>query len=288
MAYPAIPSRRIPYDIDGSAVGYTGLYPSSFSEISVLDQPPSLWLNPSQLVDFNDSSFNLSVAVGSNQARGIYFFFTELTEITHWALKTAQVGTYLGFIIQGSSNTTNGVDGTWETGIYSIQYSYMNHHLRDRVMTISFSGPVKAIRVGIKSLGANNSPNLSGFHFYGFKYVTETPDDILFVSADTGDNFVNLMDWGDRPEGTTQYKEFKMKNSSPDKIANNVNLQLNHSDFVMSFSPSGPWTSVLDIASLGAGASSATIYLKNELAPPPLPLGPETNARIIATVGSWT
>lgn len=285
MAYPVIPSRRIPYDIDGSAIGYTPERAASVA--TILEEPPSLWLDPTALANSNSSSFSgWALRFNPSRARGLYVFFTELKEITHWLVKSYEYDkTFSSVLIQGSADTTNGSDGIWETGIYSLQHSYNIHHLRERIMAISFSGPVKAIRIGMRG---SSHFDLAGLHFYGFKYTTETPDDILFVDAETGNNFVNLMDWGDRPEGTTQYKSFKMKNSSPDKIANNVNLQLNHSDFVMSFNPSGPWTSLLDIASLGVGASSATIYLKNELAPPHLTLGPETNARIIATVGSWT
>ena len=77
-----------------------------------------------------------------------------------------------------------------------------------------------------------------------------------------------------------------MRNSSVDKIANNINLQLNDEDFLMSFNQEGPWTSVLDLASIAPNSVSSVLYIKNQLAPPLLALGPRY-ARIIASVGSW-
>ena len=97
----------------------------------------------------------------------------------------------------------------------------------------------------------------------------------------------SLIDWGDRPEGTTLVNAYKVKNLSATKIANNINLQLNHSDFTMAWSEDGPWQSVLDIASLSPGALSTTFYVRNQLQPPLLILGPKA-ARIIASIGSFT
>ena len=130
------------------------------------------------------------------------------------------------------------------------------------------------------------SAGLKNVHIFGRKAAGETPDDILLCDTN-GNELTALMDWGNRPEGTTLIKSFKVKNASTTKIANNVNLQLNHADFLMSLSPSGPWTATIDIASIPANSLSAEIFVKNALEPPLLTLGPKA-ARIIATVGSFT
>ena len=126
---------------------------------------------------------------------------------------------------------------------------------------------------------------LYSIHLYGLKAAGEQPDDILFCDKN-GDVLTELMDFGNRPEGTTEIREFTLKNSSNNKIANNINLQLNDKDFIMSFNRDGPWTSVLDIASIPPNSTSSVLFVKNELAPPLLTLGPRY-ARIVASVGSW-
>ncbi len=102
----------------------------------------------------------------------------------------------------------------------------------------------------------------------------------------SGVELTSLIDFGDQPEGTTEIQSFKIKNTSSSKIANNVNIQLNHGDFTITFSQDGPWQSLLDISSIGPGSLSSTIYVRNLLGPPLLTLGPKA-ARAIVTVGSW-
>jgi hypothetical protein len=127
---------------------------------------------------------------------------------------------------------------------------------------------------------------LASIHLYGAKAAGQTPDDILFTDA-AGSEVTALEDWGDRPEGTMNIVSGRVKNASPDKYANNVNLQLNHSLFALSWSADGPWQATLDTSQLAPEALSAVIY-KRCLIPPPLQtLGPQA-ARVIANVGSWS
>ncbi|GEM_PF-1338516 len=288
MPYPPIPSHRIPYDIDGSVVGWSlsteyGTY--NFDSTAFLI-PPSNYFSQLQMQESNDENFK-SIHWSSNYDKYAYFvFFPELREVTHFLIKTKNSNFSSSYMmIQGSVNSTNGSDGTWENGVMTYQKVYTKHQLRQNIQPVSFSGPVKVLRIGVVA-GYGSGVEFCGFHLYGFKYAGETPDDILYVDSQTGVELSRLTDWEDRPEGTTLFKEFKVKNSSPNKIANGINLQLNHSDFLISWNPDGPWTSVLDIQSLGPGALSSTIYIKNQLAPPSLTLGP-TVARIITSIGSW-
>lgn len=235
----------------------------------------------------NQDSRGYHKAFKQNTPLGRWFFFPNLTEVTHMGfLFEAPLYPPINVEIQGSADTTNGIDGVWENGTFSLIHTSDLDGWRKHIMPLSFSKPIKVLRIRFNTVASGFESYLDAMHIYGFKAVNETPDDILFCNTD-GEPLLELTDWGDRPEGTTQFKQVKIKNASPNKIANNINLQLNHSDFLMSWNPDGPWTSVLDIQSLGPGALSATIYLKNQLAPPLLILGPKA-ARIIAGVGSWT
>ena len=284
MAYPVIPSRRMPYDIDGTEVGHirTGLNLSFNSGVES-------WATSAQKTQLqnqgNIAPFIRSYGYGNTDSDAFWFFFPEVRELTHIGFTHSEIDTPT-ITIQGSTDSTNGIDGTWETPVWVVTVSDRADAWRSDVMALSFSGPVKVLRINFYDGGADMNI-LNSIHLYGFKFAGETPDDILFVDAETGAELTSLIDWGDRPEGTTEFRQVKVKNASTTKTANSINLQLNHTDFLMSWNSGGPWTTVLDITSLGAGAESGIIYLKNELGPPLLILGPK-DARMIATVGSWT
>lgn len=277
MPYPAISSRRMPYDVDGTMIGFRD------SGGNTLDYGIKSWLSSAQLTELNNE--DLVGISGPQSNMYFYVFFPEKREI-----EAAVIGVHAACTveIQGSNDTTNGVDGTWETATFPSGSPYVvvagSFKWRDSIKPVSFSAAYKTIRLGNNGSGYRNTFFI---HLYGRKAAGETPDDLLFVDASTGAEKTSLMDWGDQPEGTTEIDSFKVKNASASKIANDINLQLNHTDFLMSWSTDGPWTATLDIATLGIGALSNTIYIRNKLEPPLLLLGPYA-ARVIASVGSWT
>lgn len=283
--YPAISAHRMPYDIDGTEVGRR----STDSLANLFSKGVSAWLTSQQKGNLNreDRIEEFGGGAFNSPSWGFWFFFPELREVTHigflWSKTDANE-----CLVQGSTDSTNGMDGTWETAVFVFPSPTVGFDFwRSTIMAVSFSGPVKVLRVGCRRNDYNVNVNIYGLHVYGQKYATETPDDIVFCNASTGNQLTALMDWGDRPEGTTLIDSFKVKNASASKIANNINLQLNHDDFLLAWSADGPWTSVLDIATLGVGALSNTVYVRNKLEPPLLLLGPKA-ARVIVSVGSWT
>ena len=283
MSYPIILSRRMPYDIDGTAVGRRGATSGLVTH----------WLTPAQLFNMNMHDTDNSVDPGTRYL-SIYFFFPELREIEalHISGVTRYNHTFLLHSIYASVNSGNGHDGDWEQGIYNasdiIQHNPIDLSWRIKVGAISFSGPKKVLRITLDTSGgtAARAPIVKKIHIYGAKAATETPDDIL-IMQDSAQEFVALKDWGTRPEGTLQKSSFRLKNSSNNKTAQNINVQLNNADFLLSWSEGGPWSTFVDIASLNPGVVSSPIYIKNELGPPLLALGPKA-ARVIVGVDSWS
>jgi hypothetical protein len=272
MPYPVISSRRIPYDIDGTEIGR-----SSDIQINGI----ASWADSTTKINLNGNrALNEQIY---REYKTFWFFFPEAKEIENMFIDITG-DTNATVVVKGSNDTTNGIDGTWETAIYT--YSGLNDvdAWRKNIKTVSFSSAVKVLYVQI--YGDIGARYLRGIHIYGRKAAGETVDDILFCDTN-GNELTALKDWGDRPEGTTVIDSFKIKNASTTKIANNVNLQLNHADFGLSFSENGPWTATLDITSIAANSLSATIYIRNLLGPPLLMLGPK-DARVIATVESFT
>jgi len=287
MAYPLINTRRMPYDIDGTAVGIRQLDGGTIS--TVFSNGIAAWLDSTSAGNLNKENRAQSWHVSSWQyAAAFWFVFPEVREVTHMGLlwDPTRVMDFTGHSIQGSTDTTNGMDGTWETATYSIQTGNGADFWRSNIFAISFSKPVKALRIAFTGSASINHIYLNAIHLYGRKAAGQTPDDILFTDTD-GNELTSLTDWGDQPEGTTELWWFKLKNASTTKIANAVNLQLNNADFAIALSPDGPWVSVIDITSIAAGSLSSTIYARNKLDPPSLILGPRA-ARCIVTVGSWT
>lgn len=285
MAYPVILSRRIPYDIDGTKV-------CVLSSNNVFYG----WLSDALIIKMNTyliDKFACIIPTGGNHLNyDICFFFPEKREIEYInGSSFRQNGYYVNYAflsVRGSNDTTNGYDGTWETASLPNGYPTVdsNTSWRTGVKPISFTEAKKVVKVQITTGERTNQNGVYYVHFYGRKALGETPDDILVCNTN-GNELTALVEWGDRPEGTTVIKSFKIKNASIDKIANNVNLQLNHEDFLMSFSQDGPWQATLDISSIPANSLSAEIFVKNQLGPPLLVLGPKA-ARVIASVGSWT
>jgi hypothetical protein len=289
MTYAAINARRMPYDVDGTEVGYREIVGGSLA--SAFSLGVQAWFSSANKVAWNTESQIVNQYINTHAAGRNYcqwFFFPEIREITHIGLlfNTDQLpAAFNDFTIQGSNNTTNGMDGTWETPTFVTPTpAPAADYWRDDIFAVAFSGPKKALRIGYRAYTIVYS--LASVHIYGLKAAGQTPDDILVCNT-SGDELTSLLDWGDQPEGTTEILNFKLKNASTDKIANNINLQLNHADFALAWSADGPWTSVLDIATLGIGALSNTIYVRNQLGPPLLILGPYA-ARVIASVGSWS
>lgn len=291
MAYTEINSRRMPYDVDGTAVGYN-------TTMNYLT-PPTGWFSSSDLGIMNDDKNDttwVTLGAWNYHQRVYFFFFPERREIEAISAFCRYVPQAYGSIdeVQGSNDTTDGINGTWETATFPSGGPCLASQddsaiaWRNNIYPVSFSTSYKVLRMKVNMYSPSNGDSLyfKYLHLYGRKAAGENPDDILFCDVG-GDEKLALMDWSDRPEGTTKIDSFKLKNSSTTKIANNINLQLNHADFALSWSADGPWTATLDITSIAANSYSAIVYVRNLLGEPPLVLGPRA-ARCIVTVGSWT
>ncbi|HEV8546215.1 MAG TPA: hypothetical protein VGQ64_07960 [Candidatus Limnocylindrales bacterium] len=293
MPYPALPDHRIAYDIDGSVVGYqlnhTGSATVAFAA------GIEAYLSPSDVIELNDVDYDaLSVSLIGDW-RAHWIFFPERREVT---------AAYFGFsnpdqpvpsggtvgvtILQGSNDSTSGVDGTWETASFPAGVGQGPKSLdgwRSTIKAVSFTGGKKVLRFAMSIPFATTQ--LRQVHLYGEKFAGQTPNDVVFIDPDTGNEFATALDFGDRPLGTTVVDTFKVKNVSGSQTANSVNVQCNDPDFVISDSASGPWVVTYNISSLAAGASSITLYVKNTTPNPGALLGPRF-ARITAIVGSWS
>jgi len=287
------------YEIDGTAIYYKSTTLNQQYDMGVATK-----LTNDQMAELNDEDITVALSGWSdNEANkaaymNLWMFFPEKRTIA--AMHVSGFG-HEGFLLdgnfvwetlQGSNDTTNGEDGTWETAVFPdgtpAVFKPMTSSWRTSIKAVSFSTPYRAIRALLSSGvggGYYTRVRMAALHLYGTKAAEEQPDDLVFCETN-GTEMTALNEFGDRAEASTVTDSFKIKNISTTKTATTVNVAITHTDFLLSLSETGPWTASLDIASIAANALSDTIYIKNELGQPPLTLGPKA-ARVVTTIGSW-
>lgn len=281
MPYSALPDRRMPYDDDGTVVGQGTLL------AGIVSYPTG-----GDLTEWQDNDFVEAGGAGQGgQTFTTWFFFPEQREVTAFFMILA--GGQSGTAIHGSNDTTNGLDGTWETATLSGGApAYVNNYSwRDGIKPVSFTGGKRTIRWHVGAVAGGGSTvyfKVVCAHWYGEKVAGQTPDDLVYIDHDEtpGVEFTAPEDFGDRPLATTVTRQFRVKNASATKTANTINIQCNDADFAIS-TDNTTWVVTINIGSLGPGAESATMYVRNTTPGVGNLLGPRF-ARIVTTVGSWT
>ena len=287
------------YDNDGTVVAYGA---AAGSAAVAFSSGLTTYASGSQKIEMNDGDYVVlspDIGVGSSAGAnvlGLWLFFPEIREVTALyagfddAYQTYSASNGLARM-DGSNDTTNGVDGTWETASWpggQVATGPSLDNWRRSILPVSFTGGKRTIRIAITCDTSFANLSLRALHIHGEKAAGETPDDLIFIDHDTtpGVEYTAPEDFGDRPLGTSVVRQFRVKNASATLTANSINLQLNDSDFTIS-TDGTTWVQTINIASLAAGAESATLYIRNTTPAPGSALGPRF-ARIIAIVGSWS
>ena len=281
MPYTALPDRRMPYDIDGTIV-----YQSINIASGMLDLASS-----GTKTEWNDYDYSIAGTWTVAAALQTWWWFPETREVTAFYVFyfTGNTGASAQGVasVVASNDSTNGLDGTWETATLSGgSPAYVdNFNWRSGVKPISLTGPKRTIK--IQSAGTGNQ-EVAIAHIYGEKAAGQTPEDLIFIDHDTtpGVEYAAPEDFGDMPLGTTATRQFRVKNTSATKTANTINIQCNDSDFVIS-TDNATWVVTINITSLAAGAESSTMYVRCTTPAVGSFLGPR-HARIVATVASYT
>lgn len=273
MPYSAFSDLGIGYDDDGSVVVQ-----------GPVAGPASSYPSAGVLTSWQGDSDASSQGYLSGSSQGYTWIFFPEKRIIDYGFITARqdTGTAQQILsIEGSNDTTNGLDGTWETATWSSGLpSYVaSDSWRAAIKPISFSGSKKVVRIKV-----DTNKTISTLNLYGHKDTGETPDDITFTDV-SGTAFTIPDDFGDRPLGTTVVHQFKVKNLSSSKTAQTIVLTCNDTDWAIS-TDGVTYVTSFTIASIASGASSATLYCRNTTPAPGATLGPR-KSRISASVGSW-
>ena len=267
MPYAALPDRRMAYDNDGTIV-----YIGQAGDGAVTE------LTSGQKIELNDNDQTVAIsrakgAANPDQHR-LYFFFPEQREITGlWAqaYPSGTGGSISGLNLTGSNDTGNGENGTWETASFpggvpnAIGSSKTFDEWRTGIKAVSFTGPKKNIRLSFNG-STNNALTVNWVtaQIYGEAAAGAMTHDLVYIDHDTtpGVEFATPEDFGDLPLGTTEIRQFRIKNTSATRTATGINIQCNDPNFVIAEDAAGPWVVTINIASLAPGAESATFHLR--------------------------
>ena len=270
--YPDVPGARIPYDVDGTIWYVYGTPPSVISNANV--------------INLNDES---SSALSSPQDGGtIFCIFPAPRDISHMCVITHASGVST----QYSSDTTNGIDGTWTAGpsFPSAISPSTNPLYRTNITAVNLTG-IKSIKFTFNFGGAYTS-RIQTIHMYG---SWSAPGDVLrgwhptlnqaLIGAD--------LDFGDAMQGTTATKTFRIKNISASLTANSVVVS---DEVLTNMTPDIPaqydysldgtnFSQTVTIPSIGPGAISSVVTVRRTTAANAA-LGLHS-IRIKAVAGSW-
>lgn len=285
--YPDVPGYRMAYDVDGTQgfwtnAGYTGMVAQATS---------------GDLVAMNDENIGTNwPPTGAFSSSSVVLIFPELRDLD--GLYLAYTEGFLGITgVQVSTNTTNGIDGTWTS--YPIPPGSTTvdtvTKMRTAIMANTALG-IKAIRWTWTSSGGGTTSRTSSAHLYGEPAPGENLQR-LEIWHPTLDQKASeaYFDWGNVPRGSTEIRQFRVKNMHGTLTANSVRAAMSiltdTSPSVvgqMAISKDGTsYASQQTLTSpLGPGAISPVLYLRRTT---------PTNAtlslwwhRLFADCSSWT
>lgn len=282
-SYPDVPSRRFGYDADGSVLTVRNLTTGT----AIVEATPA------QRAEFNDEDHTIVGSFASGNAfHPVALIFPELREFdglfVFWAIPPGDRVQE----VEVSSDTTNGVDGTWTTEIadYTDAASFgttVPDTYRTKITSAAASN-VRAVRV---MTGADNfSPR--ALHVYGDITPGETPDRLLFIDEATGLEFTASRDYGDIPRGGSEDVTWRIKNNSASLTASTIQytteaLYLASGAWYTHTLPGGStYQSSRQVASLAPATTSGLITTRR-ITPGDETLGLHAG-RTYLNVGTWS
>lgn len=263
--YPDAPNHRIPYDRDGSSAFYI----DSSGTVSALSD--------SVLSNWNDENPSSGTTYQTSSTWTIYWgvVFPEAMDLTDVAFNDPGGSDTAHDVIEFSTDTTNGLDGTWTSLGSTSTLSTANNKegMRENINAIAAAG-AKGIRIKIQktSGAAQTLVALRTFHLYGAPAAAASR---LRFWHPTLDEEVDgaYFDWGDTPRNAAGLqKTFRIKNPTA-LTANGVTLttealtdasptntsQHTFSDDGTNFSAS------LNVGNLSPGATSGVLTVQRDV-----------------------
>lgn len=289
-SFADVPAQRLAYDIDGTSV---------IRRAEASGAVSSLTLTQKQILNNESNADSIVYGVAGH----VIFVFPTSTKIYGYLYDIS--GDNPGVLTLGvsySTNTTNGVDGTWINLTTPTSVSSASPTYRNSITTLATPVDAKALRFYSKNVYSTSDYNVNykGIHIYG-NPNTSLELDFWHPTLDQAITPA-YFDFGDVSVGSSSTKIFRLKNFST-QAAKNVRVSI---DVLTETSPTitsqhllstdnTNWYSYVDLPETGGIAIdsvsnapnniSSLIYLKrNTLSNAQVGL---YTGRIVANVGIW-
>lgn len=290
--YSDVPAHRFALDLDGTIFKRLDAGKTTLSDAQT---------SSTIISDTDSDTYQLDPVIGSypgTATRGYYVLvFPELRNIDAYFVSVT--GNYAqGKELEYSSDTTDGLDGTWTVANTNWSYSGgVSPHYRLNIVSQPMLN-VKALRFGYGSssngYSINYSFNLACLHLYGSIVGGQNPDRLRYwhptLDQEAGPAH---FDFGDVPQGTQKVIQFRIRNNSSSLTANTIGLTRDspsYSDVTtgLSFSSDNvTYTTTLAVGTLAPGGTSAVLYVKRTVGAAETASVPK-DGRITATATSWS
>jgi hypothetical protein len=272
MPYPDIPNHKVMYEYDGTVVG---VQIGGSTNSNTWPSAPTSWGTTTQLEELNDNDgTNVFYTYSANGASGsrFWFFFPEVRDITHVSYAVQAVSGTNVVVVTGSTDTTNGIDGSWITatqpdGTLLQNYGSNNLLWRTQIRQVVFANPIKCMRLIHYSGAASNALNNTRYlHIYGTKATGQTPHDLVAVDKSASVDFPKPANFGDIPQGTQSIWPMAVRNTSATEDATDVVVDLPAQTPAVTYfslsSDGNTWESSLNLGTVAADDESATFYVR--------------------------
>lgn len=276
--YADVPANRWAYHLDGT-------------KLFTKDSSNTLYEVTSSAASINDE--DVANGIDLNSRNAFILIFPELRNLQAYFISTNNESTsyFTPGSLEVSSNTTNGLDGTWST----VQNPWVRTNnstvpqYRTAIQSAAASS-IKAIRFNFNDTQSGWYDYLRALHLYGTIPLTENPDRLIFWEpVNNNETPGPYFDWGDIPLSTAQTKQFRIKNNSATLTASSISVSAGAQTYTMAVEFSTDNTSFIssiDIGNLAPGATSSVLYVRRTV--------PATETirvqaiRMTATASSWS
>jgi hypothetical protein len=272
--YPDYPSWRMAYDRDGTQVYKI----DGVNNISAL--------TTATLAAMNDESAGQAFTwTGQNY---MVFIFPELRDLDAFFIQSASVAPYTSVTsipLSVSTDTTNGIDGTWASiGTASVSPTSLVKPAYRTGIVSSSSLAIRALKLNVNASGTNVMWAAQAIHLFGEPAPGENPNR-LELWHPTLDERVPpaYFDWGNVPRSSSADRPFRVKNNSSSQTAQSIRVAM---EALTDTTPSVPAQHTL---SYNGGSFLPQVNI-GDLAPGAIS-GPVTMRRITpsdATLSLWS
>jgi len=298
--YPDVPGYRIAYDRDGTVLAWI----DPLNAITQLTNANAISLN-----DESDSTY-ITPVNGNQQFHYLAFLFPASVDFAGYYFRSSVMSTQgssstllMSDAMQTSTNTTNGLDGTWTTVANPYLGDFTNStngnlptwpYYRNHIQSLSASA-ITAVRFRISYRGYPASMPIETVHLYGTTTSGGNPDrmDIWHPTLNQRLDAAGF-DFGDTPRGSTADISFRVKNISSTKTANNITVGMealtdtsptNVSQYTMNYN-GGTFASTQAIGSLTTGQISSVMVLRRTT--PSNAVMSVWDTRVTAVAATWS